>query len=441
MMEHEYSLDRSSRKYTCPECKQKRFVLYINNSTRTPLHSTVGRCDREIDCRYEKTPREYFADNRTLFDTEKPYKPPPPPPKPQLPDVNIDWKNVESKLNNHDKNVFIQWLSGKVGKEAAYEAATRYFVGTSKIYGYSPIFWQIDLKGKHRTGKIMQYDKNGRRRKDIPEQEAIKWIHVLLGQTKDKYKLNQCLTGEHLLIDTSKPVAVVEAPKTAIVASIYLPDFIWVACDTANGLGGEKSGLSEKCNVLKGRDVVLYPDCKAFEFWSKKAVQLSEICNSVSVSSLIEQNATEHEREKGFDIADYLIRFSPSDFVKQQPYVVKPDTPPIATVAVTEPQTPPSNPIVAAMCARQPALLRLMQIFDCEVVSVDKWEPQPLRMLTSDELTRLAAGLPDYNSWSEAELCKMLNIEPKQVRSLTDRKQIYFIERTGKYCRSGCTPF
>ena len=454
MKEHEYSLDKSSKKHVCPECKQKRFVLYINNSTRAPLHSTIGRCDREIECRYEKTPREYFAENRSLFDTEKPYKPlPPPPPKPPLPDVHIDWKNVESKLNNYDKNVFIQWLSGIVGKKAAYEAATRYYVGTSIIYGNSPIFWQIDLKGNPRTGKIMQYDRNGRRRKDIPEQDAIKWIHVLLGQTKDKYKLNQCLTGEHLLIDTSKPVAVVEAAKTAIVASIYLPDFIWVACDTANGLGGEKGGLSEKCNVLKGRDVVLYPDCKAYEFWSKKAQQLSSICNSVSVSSLIEEHASAQERENGFDIADYLIRFSPSDFL-QQPDHPTAENPTVTTerkialsderknAPVTEPKTPPcENSVVASMVARNPALSQLIQVFDCEVVSVDTWEPVPSRLLTSEELVKLAAGLPDHNSFTEAELCAMFNTQPEQIRKLVENKQMYYISLTNKYCKTGTTPF
>jgi hypothetical protein len=59
---------------------------------------------------------------------------------------------------------------------------------------------------------------------------------------------------EHLLRDNTKMVAIVESEKTAIIASIYLPDMIWLAC-------GGCGNLSLKlCEPLKGRKVVLFPD-------------------------------------------------------------------------------------------------------------------------------------------------------------------------------------
>jgi hypothetical protein len=44
------------------------------------------------------------------------------------------------------------------------------------------------------------------------------------------FQLSQCLFGEHLLKDTETPVAIVESEKTAIIASCYYPEFIWLAC-------------------------------------------------------------------------------------------------------------------------------------------------------------------------------------------------------------------
>ena len=77
---------------------------------------------------------------------------------------------------------------------------------------------------------------------------------------------------------------------------------------------GGCGNLSMKlCESLLGGSVVLFPDAGKYDDWRKKAKELSEIC-SVSVSSLIEEKATERERQAGFDLADYLVRFSPSEF-------------------------------------------------------------------------------------------------------------------------------
>ena len=120
------------------------------------------------------------------------------------------------------------------------------------------------------------------------------------------FHLSQCLFGEHLLRDTAKMVAIVESEKTAIIASVYLPKFIWLACGGSEGLN------PDKCKCLKGRKVVLYPDIGMFDKW------LRTICERVSVSNLIETAATDSEWKAGFDLGDYLIRFSPSEFIEQK---------------------------------------------------------------------------------------------------------------------------
>jgi len=110
------------------------------------------------------------------------------------------------------------------------------------------------------------------------------------------------LFGEHLLIDKTKPCAIFESEKTAVIASVYLPQFICLAVGSLTNLN------AEKCSVLKGRTVVLFPDLNGFEKWSIKAKELSHLA-AFTVSDLLERKAIEAERKQGFDLADYLIKF------------------------------------------------------------------------------------------------------------------------------------
>ncbi len=75
--------------------------------------------------------------------------------------------------------------------------------------------------------------------------------------------MKQCLFGEHLLADSSssaKTVAIVESEKTALVATLFIPDFIWLATG-----GMHECFNSEAMQVLQGREVILFPDIKATE--------------------------------------------------------------------------------------------------------------------------------------------------------------------------------
>ena len=312
-------------KYLCPECGRKTFVLYIDNSTNKPLHSTVGKCDRADNCGHHYTPKQYYQDNNILSDKSDYIRLPKPTPKPKPQPSFIDTDKFKQSLQGYEKNNFIQCLYGIFPVEVVDNAISLYSVGTSKNGG--TVFWQIDLQGKIRTGKIIMYDMNGHRRKDI--QPPIQWVHRQLKLSN--YNLSQCLFGEHLLHDTTKKVAIVESEKTAIIASIHLPQFIWLACGGSEGLN------IDKCQCLKGRNVVLFPDAKMFDKWETISKKLAEICN-VSVSNLIEKNATETERKQGFDLADYLIKTPYKELEKQfKPQPIQ--TPQPKKESITEQET------------------------------------------------------------------------------------------------------
>jgi hypothetical protein len=315
---HKYQLSKKG-KSVCPKCTHRTFVLYLDNTTGEPLHSTVGKCDRADNCAYHYTPKQYFQDNHISFDTagnSVPYQKPIPKPQPVPSYINMDV--FKKSLQGYEDNRLIQYLCRTIGDEATRQAIARYFIGTSKHWDSSTVFWQIDGCGKIRAGKIMQYDSHTGKRIKEPVNK-ITWVHTVL--KLPDFHLYQCLFGEHLLKGNNKPVCIVESEKTAIIASVYLPDMIWLAC-------GGCGNLSLKlCESLKGRTVVLYPDCGKYNEWTDKAKALSTIC-TVSISSLLETGATEQERQSGFDLADYLIRYNPTDFAGQaQPKIERPSEP------------------------------------------------------------------------------------------------------------------
>jgi len=306
MIEHKYILEPykgMNTRYRCPApncCKGKTFSLYVDTETGEHIHPSVGRCNRESNCGHHYTPKQYFQDNNILVDTPQPKANKPQPISPQTKPVSfVPIEVFKASLKAHETNHFVQFLINLFGVDVAIQLVSRYFIASSKHWNGSTVFWQIDIQGKVRTGKIMLYSPTTGKRIKEPFNH-INWVHSILKQPE--FELKQCLFGEHLLIDKTKPVAIVESEKTAVIASIYLPQFIWVSVGSLTNLN------AEKCTVLMGRTVTLFPDLNGFDKWSSKANELSHIA-IFTVSDLLERKATEAEKIQGFDLADYLIKY------------------------------------------------------------------------------------------------------------------------------------
>jgi hypothetical protein len=321
MIEHRYKLEPykgMNTRYRCPICQQrdKTFSLYIDTERGEHIHPTVGRCNRESNCGHHYTPKQYFQDNNISFYTQpKQYKPRPVSPQPK-PVSFIPVEVFKASLNPKafETNHFVQFLINLFGVEVASQLVSRYFIATSKHWNGATVFWQIDTQGKVRTGKIMLYSPTtGKRVKNL--ELPVYWVHKALKQPE--FELRQCLFGTHLLIDKTKPVAIVESEKTAVIASVYLPQFIWVAVGSLTNLN------AEKCSILKGRTVTLFPDLNGFDKWSSKAKELSHLA-IFTVSDLLERKATEAEKKQGFDLADYLIKYDYKAFALPEPEATEP---------------------------------------------------------------------------------------------------------------------
>jgi hypothetical protein len=298
-------------RYPCPSCKQREFTRYIDTETAQYVNTKVGRCNRQDSCGYHYTPKQYFIDKNISFSET------------HLSNRNcqpkavtlqrravylIDVEVFKDSLANYQQNHFVRFLLDLFGVEVTQKLIARYFIGTSTHWEGATIFWQIDIKGRARTGKIMLYDPATGKRVKEPY-DKITWVHKAL--KLPDFGLKQVFFGEHLLRDNTKPVAMVESEKTACIASVYFPGMIWLATGSLNNL------KADKCAVLAGRKIILYPDLGAFKKWSQQAKALPHFA-TFTVSNLLEQTATEAERQQGLDLADYLTKFDHSEPVKSE---------------------------------------------------------------------------------------------------------------------------
>lgn len=287
-------------RFECPVCKKKReFTRYIDTETGQHIGESVGKCNRTNSCGYHYTPKQYFEvhgypqnncqERNTIRIPASSIKP-----------VSfIDENLLKRSLCYYNNNNFVIFLDNQFGKSITDELVTRYSIGSSKHWNGATVFWQIDISGKIRTGKIMLYNQETGKRVKQPFNH-ITWIHSLLRHPD--FCCQQCFYGENLLKDNNSPVAIVESEKTAVISSLYLPQFIWLATSGKDGLN------SEKCKVLEGRNVVLYPDLHAYEAWDKKASTIPYL-KGYKISDLLENGATDSEKKEGLDLADYLIEF------------------------------------------------------------------------------------------------------------------------------------
>lgn len=311
-------------RHTCPACKRKRqFARYIDIEAGEPLADHVGRCNRESNCGYHYKPAEYFRDNpekvkRDNFITHHPIIPARPPLKTTIPE--IPYQYFSGSLAAYHRNNFIQFLESVFPSEMVKLARTKYRIGTSKHWPGSTVFWQIAYDGTIRAGKVMKYDPATGKRIKHPFNH-ITWVHSIL--KLQNYHLEQCFFGEHLIAGTDQPIQVVESEKTAVISSLLMPEFIWIATGGKNGCKWTDEKIFQP---LTGRTVVFWPDLNAYDDWVLKTDNLRQIAD-IHVSDLLERKATETDRQQGLDIADFLLRenISPKETNLHAPVTIQDD--------------------------------------------------------------------------------------------------------------------
>lgn len=307
MEQHRFHLEKyhTGCKRQCPKCGGKAcFTRYVDSEGKVAFPDHVGRCDHEQSCGYHFTPRDYFQENPGILNAMMKEKQDTiqisPVPRQELRPSLIDNAIMELTLSHYDINPLYTFLAGYFGKEETDRLCRLYRIGTSKKWGGAAVFWQVDCSDHVRTGKIMLYDaKTGKRVKE--PQPHVCWVHTEM-RLKD-YNLRQCFFGEHLFpLYPDKQVFILESEKTAVIASHFMPNVLWIATGGKNGCFNERAA-----RALAGKDVVLMPDLGATQEWQGKLPMLRKVCRSASVNDILETMATDEQRKAGLDIADFLL--------------------------------------------------------------------------------------------------------------------------------------
>ena len=296
MNKYRYILDPSSKKHKCPNCSKISLVIFIDSETGEAMDN-YGRCDRESKCGFFYHPsKDGFQNCKNSGVMDKPYY-----------EISPTFhKNDLVELSMIYDNNFLKYLRFLFGDSTAKEVQKKYKIGTLPEFNNGTIFWQIDERKKVRAGKIIQYLETGKRTKNIT------WMHQILKMKKEisDYNLCQCLFGLHLIKDDKKSIiALVESEKTACIMSVIFPDFLWLAC------GAKGEFKLKKLEPIKHRKIIAYPDCEiqkngstTYQEWKRKAIEYNRNGYEITVSDLLENEATKEQKIEGIDIADFFMR-------------------------------------------------------------------------------------------------------------------------------------
>jgi hypothetical protein len=295
-------------RHTCPKCgKRHCFVRYVGDDGNY-LSDDVGRCNRESKCGFHKKPKEFFADNpngskfvknrvsnwtqntnqnvnNCLQNETKSFDVIPP-------------EHLKKTLRSYEQNAFVQFLFNLFPdcSEEIEAVLKSYFVGSFEDYTSFP---SLDRLNRICRAKLIRFNReSGRRLKgDCDTSSLVRKLKL-----KEDFNYRQIFFGEHLLSKfPNKPVAIVEAEKTAIIASLCFPEFVWLGCNSKSWL------KAERLKRLGTRQIILYPDADGFNLWQGIASEARTQGSTIKVSNLIENRATGAQREGGYDLADFLI--------------------------------------------------------------------------------------------------------------------------------------
>lgn len=322
MTNFRFKLDKSSRKFICPQCGKREFVKYTD-SEGNYQSDEFGRCDREVNCGYFQYPAN--DETRTFETCIIPAR------KPQI----FFPKDVFERTLKASRNstFFANLKALGIPEETIIKTFEDYKIGglIKGKYSGGVTFPYIDKFARIHSVQVKAFNEENKTADQT-------WLHSIMYHhykpsgnipqwITDYYqneKKTNCLFGEHLLDQyNSKDIIIAESPKNAILGSFYLPEYLWLASGTLRTLS------VEKLRKLKGRKILLIPDTSkenvAFAEWEYIMHEATETGLNVRMFTFLEENTTEEQKATGYDIADYI-----TDLLKVDPnlfHVTAPNPP------------------------------------------------------------------------------------------------------------------
>jgi len=175
-------------------------------------------------------------------------------------------------------------------------AADRYRLGKSR--SGKCIYWMIDELGRMQEGRLGEA-----------------WVSVLL-KTREpmlrKYwRESICLFGQHLLMEEESfglPVSIVDTERSAVILSELFPESLWMAIPTT-------MFQIDLLEPLKGRRIRLFPRADVTSSNYVCFLDLAEMARrtyhlDITVSDVLEANASEEQRQQEVDLLEFLLSWS-----------------------------------------------------------------------------------------------------------------------------------
>jgi len=320
---YKYTLT-NKRRSKCPFCgKRGKYSAFMNTETKQLAPVEYGMCS---SCRKAKRPPDNFiqGESAKADDNEIGFF--------EADTVHINMINQFYRLAFQVSNNFIEGLEKKFGYERVKQVVNQYKLGSFEEFDSgvnSAVVFPYLFKDTHCcTGKLMWFDEDFHRIKE-GRKKYPKFLHNLI-YTNDNgirydlndyddddniipFKLKLCLFGHHQIINEKKKViCLVESEKTAVIMSIVLPEYIWVAS------GGKTLIQDYKFLFFAGRKCLAFPDLSlddnVYQYWIKKLSYYNkkydydiDIIDYYSEFLQNDIGLINYSKLKGFDIADFVL--------------------------------------------------------------------------------------------------------------------------------------
>lgn len=149
------------------------------------------------------------------------------------------------------------------------------------------IYWNVDKYGRVSSLKRFKYNSDGTRDKTFEKHES--YYKIANGYYPG-------LFNAHALSNKDKTVVLVEAEKTAVLASYLFPNYVWVA-------SGGKNLSYDKAIELKGRNIIFL--CDADEEGRSVIPKMQDLFKKVGDCKFVSYDLFP-ERIDGYDVADLI---------------------------------------------------------------------------------------------------------------------------------------
>ncbi|MCW3076948.1 MAG: hypothetical protein JWO32_1557 [Bacteroidetes bacterium] len=231
---YKFQLEESpAQKGTCPNCTKPKCFRYYKNLPRE-----FGICDHKNKCDYHNNPANESAEIKKSLYKELANGPEQTNKKDSEPQIIYPNDDYLSGLMDNQNTNFHKVCRVKLN--ISLDHFKSWAIGGE---GINTCFI-LQNKKKAVNVKKIEYNDNCKRNKD-------KFPFSLQAERGTKYLT--CLYGEHLLSD-NKIICLVEAEKTAFIASYFYPQFDWLATGGSNGL------TVQKVQILLKREVYYIGD-------------------------------------------------------------------------------------------------------------------------------------------------------------------------------------